>query len=125
MVKVGKKHLLSLGEIFQFLIERGHSLNDLTHTYTIDQVYLFYEKAKKIEMDNHRMMAIIFGKAVYCMSPSYSKKEASTKSNEWKTFMDKLDFDKITKPKDVGRMLSMAGIPIINNPKKKKQGAEQ
>jgi len=71
------------------------------------------------------MMAIIFGKAVYCMSPSYSKKEASTKSNEWKAFMDKLDFDKITKPKNVGRMLSMAGIPIINNPKKKKQGAEQ
>ena len=70
------------------------------------------------------MLAVIFGKAVYCMSPSYSKQEASTKSNEWRTFINKLDFEKLTKPKNIGRMFSMAGIPIIN-PKKKKQGAEQ
>lgn len=32
-------------EAFEFLISRGHGLEDLRKTYTIDQVWLFYEAA--------------------------------------------------------------------------------
>ena len=65
------------------------------------------------------MFAVILGKALYCMSPSYSKTDAARKSRDWKDFMDKLDFEKLTKPKDIGRMFQVAGIPIISPSNKK------
>lgn len=108
-------------------MQRGHSFYDLAHTYTVDQVYLFYEKAKKIELDEHKMRAIILGKSLYCMSPSYAKKDASKKSREWTEFINKLDYDYLTKPKDITKMFQAAGIPIIDPKKlkKKKKGAEK
>jgi len=99
------------------LIEKGHSLNDILYVYTIEQVYLLYEKAKKIELDNNKMLAIILGKSLYCMSPSYTQQEASRKNREWNSFINKLDFEILTKPKDIKQMFASAGIPIIK-PKK-------
>ncbi len=107
-----------MAEIFQTLVEVGHDIHRIRDEYTIDQVYLFYEKTKKLEMERNRMNAIIFAKAVYCMSSSDNQQAANAKNRDWKQFMDALDFDKLTKPKDLKKSFAIAGIPIIT-PKKK------
>ncbi len=107
-----------MAEIFHTLVDAGHNIHRIRDEYTVDQVYLFYEKAKKLEMERNRMNAIIFAKAVYCMSPSETQQSANAKSRDWKQFMNALDFEKLTKPKDLRKSFAIAGIPMIN-PKKK------
>jgi hypothetical protein len=115
-----------LGEIFQTLVTYGHSLEAIKNEYSVNQVYLFYEKCKKREIEAQRDIAITVFNAALCTSPSYSTKSAHDKQRQWNKFMDSLDWDKIAekgKKKTIGDMKKLfAGlginIPIIESNKK-------
>jgi hypothetical protein len=73
----------------------GTSLQDLKHNYTIDQIYLFFEKCKKEELASQKMDAIILANALVYTSPSMSTTDSSKKRRAWNKFMDSLTWNKI------------------------------
>ena len=77
------------------LIENGHRIEDIKYNYTVDQVYKFYEMCKKAEYDYYKMMAIVKYNAIACGSIPDSQKAASAQKKHWKSFIDKLDWDKL------------------------------
>lgn len=48
---------MSLGRAFEFLISRGHRLDDLLEGYTIDQFFLFLRSADKNVKDDRLDLA--------------------------------------------------------------------
>lgn len=110
-----KKETLTLGGIFNKLVSCGHSIQDLKYNYTIDQVYLFYEKCEKEEMNRDKMEAIVLSECMYYTSPSYSQQDVSRKKQSWTRFMKSLSWeDTIEKKKDPLKMFVDAGIPIMD-----------
>lgn len=113
-----------MGEIFQTLISHGHDFNKLKYEYTIDQVYLFYEKCKKRELDQQKLDAITLVNSVSYANPSHDQASARRKQQDWKRFINSLEWeDKPEKRQTVGdvkKMFSGLGIPIpmIKNKKK-------
>jgi len=80
---------------------------------------MFYEKVKKIDMDKDKMSAIILVNALTYTGQSYSKKDANSRSSQWKKFMKSLDFEKLKekteKPKfkKVIGIFGSIGVPIV------------
>lgn len=63
--------------------------------FTIDQIYLFYEKCRKDELDKQRTNAIILAQSFIFATPAYDKSDARKKSQNWKKFLESLDWDKL------------------------------
>lgn len=104
------------------MISAGHNPYDIKQTYSVDQVYLYYEKCKKSEMENRFFSALIAGQAAVYGSPAYDQSGANKKSQHWKKFIDSFDWEKVLekrkKTKEASRnpigMFQAAGIPILN-----------
>lgn len=79
--------------MFQTLINHGHNVDDIKNNYTISQVYLYYEKTKKIELDQTRMNAIVFANCLMGTSSSNDASEARKKSTAFQKFMDSISWD--------------------------------
>lgn len=123
---------ITKGEIFQFLISNGHELENLKYKYTIQQVWLFYEKGKKLQLDNYKQIAHIMGQSSILSIPVDSQKSAKEKQKSWSTFLDTLTWEKFDK-KDVknrtkeekvksntaglNSLLSLGSIPTVGMPK--------
>lgn len=100
----------------------GGSIEDLKYNYTVDQIYLFYEKSKRVELSRDRMNAIVMAQSMFYASPSYDRSGAHKKQKAWEKFLDSLDFDAIeekSKPtvNSFVKMFQSAGVPI-KGPKK-------
>ena len=98
--------------MFSVLLENGigKSLEDLTINYTVDQVYLFYEKRNKIQLDSYKMSAVIAAQALIYASPSYSQGDSSKKQQQWKKFMDSLEWERIEAKNSQGPNDSLKGL---------------
>ena len=109
-----------MAEIFCLLLQNniGNDLNDLKYNFTIDQIYLFFEKVKKIEIGNNKMDAIILANALTYTGQCYSRKDLNNRHKTWQRFMNSLDWDRLTekskKPemKKLINVFSGFGIPI-------------
>ena len=103
----------------------GNNINDLVYNYTINQIYLFFEKVKKQEMDRDKMDAIILSNALVYASPSYSTADNQKKRVMWKKFMDSLDWETLQQKskkkttREVKNVFGALGIPVQNIRKKK------
>jgi len=62
-----------LGEVIQQLVECGHSYYDIIETYTLDQLWLFFEKAMIIKRKTEYELGMIFAN---CMALPLGGKEA-------------------------------------------------
>lgn len=109
------------------MITNGHDLDDLKYRYTIEQVYLFFEKCKKINLDNTRVDALTIANAINYASPRFSdnNKDFNSRKKSWSDFMDSLDWGKLEQRgrktiKDFSNMFKNAGIPIKGKDKTKK-----
>jgi len=103
------------------LVSNGHPLDDVKNRYTIDQVYLFFEKCKKMMLEQDRMNAIVTARSMMYSSPYVDKKD---RERSWKEFMDSLNWDnlhKAAKEKKKGTAIltnfKALGIPIMGMPK--------
>ena len=111
---------LTLADIFFTLLQTGvgKSLDDLKYNYTIDQIYLLYEKSRKYEIDSWRMQTVILVESLVATHPKGDKNDARQANIRFKKFMDSLDWDKIINKKDkmskkeVKGAFSRAFIPI-------------
>jgi len=94
---------------------------------------LFYEKVKKEELDNQRRTAIILAQSFMFATPAQDKNSARSKSNNWKKFLDSLDWDKMINKNKSGNsvkgmkgrnfnvMLAGLGVPIQVIPAKEEK----
>ncbi len=93
-------------------------LEELKYKFSIDQIYLFYEKVKKVEMEQNRMDAIILANALTYTGQCYSKKDLNNRNKQWNAFMKSLSWKRLEernkKPefKKVVNLFSGLGIPI-------------
>lgn len=103
-------------------MSNGHRLDDIKYLYTIDQVYLFVEKCRKIEMDTQKINALSLVHSISYASPRFSddKKIAGQRRKTWNNFIDSLTWEKVTRKakKTVGDFTNMfknAGVVIKNS----------
>lgn len=93
----------------------GLSIEKLKYDFTIDQVYLLYEKCKRQELDSQKSDAITLAQAMAYTSPYADRTKAQ---NAWNRFMDSLSWENLkkkSKKQTLGGIKSMfasAGIPI-------------
>ena len=85
----------------------------------MDQIYLFYEKLKKEELDNQRSEAVTLSNALIYASPSHEQSDARKKQQSWNKFMDSLTWDKLKTEKKVKTVkdvkqgfFNIPGLPI-------------
>ncbi len=83
--------------MFQVLIGAGHELNAIKFNYTISQVYLFFEKIKKIDLDRNQMDAVILSNCMMYTTPSGDATEARNKTRDFQKFMDSLNWKTFVK----------------------------
>ena len=98
-------------------------MDSVKNDFTIDQVYLFYEKSKIKELEYYRMMAIVSAQALIYTSPVYDKKEIPRKRKTWREFMDSLSVNteaKKQKKKSPSQLFSLFGKVGMKVPDKKK-----
>ena len=57
------------------------------------QVYLYFEKCKKIDLDRDKMNAVVFANCLMGTSTSNDASEARKKSTAFSEFMDSLSWD--------------------------------
>lgn len=101
------------------------SLDEIKYNLTIDQVYLFYEKCLKSEIENRKSEAITLANALIYTSPSHDTTSHIKKQRMWNSFINALDWDKITKePKapDPDALISAFGVFGVPPTKKPKGG---
>ena len=90
----------------------------MKYNYTIDQIYLFYEKSAKNRIDNNRFQAILLSNALLYTSPSYDRRDSYKKQQMWTRFLDSLDWEKIMErnkkksKKELIRVFNSLGIPL-------------
>lgn len=98
----------------------------------MDQVYLYFEKCMKSELEQQRKDAITLANALVYTTPVSDKSDLRKKERSWKSFIDSLDVDKIKSKKekkqtigDVKKMFGALGmnVPMIA-PKKDSKGDE-
>jgi len=78
--------------VFQVLVKNGHNIEDVRNNYTMDQVYLFFEKCKKMDLDRDKMNAIVFANCLLGTSTSNDVSEARKKSTAFSEFMETLSW---------------------------------
>ena len=95
------------------MIESGiaKSIDQLKWEFSIDQVYMFYEKLKHKELDNRKHEAICLANALVYASPTYDRSSAHKKQRMWERYVKSLDWDTVTKANKptVGSLLKMFG----------------
>ena len=101
------------------MVKYGHNVEDVLHKYTIDQVWWFFADIAEIDIDEKRFEAIIMANAAIVATPAETKTQASTKTRNWKKFIDSLDSKKLKKklrksPMDI--LSKVTEVPIINIP---------
>lgn len=100
------------------------SISDIKDNFTIDQVYLMYEKCVKEELDKRKLEAIIIANATSYSSPAYSKEGARSKQKMWQKFIDSLDWNRLVSirkkqsPENVEKVFK--GLKVIPIAKGKK-----
>ena len=75
------------------MVDGGHRIEDVKYNYSIAQVYLYFEKAKKLSMEKDRMNAIVFANCLLGTSDSDNASEARRKNLAFSQFMDSLSWD--------------------------------
>jgi len=107
-----------MGEIFNTLIAYGHSIDDIKWKYTIDQVYFFFEKCKKMELDSLRENAMVTANSMLLSTPVYDKRDVSKRRMAWEKFIQTLTWGSLEKKahkKTVGdfkNMFSRVGLKV-------------
>jgi len=69
-----------LGEVITYLIEHNHTLDDIYNKYTLDQVWLFYEKSVIIGKKKQYEETVAFA---HCMGLPLGGKEAVQAFNKF------------------------------------------
>jgi len=114
--KENKTSDITLGDIFSMLISNniGNSLEDLKSNYTIDQIYMFYEKCKRNELSEQKRNAITLAHALVYASPSHDRNSSRKKQTMWDKYINSLEPRKKEKPSHKGLInaFRMMGIPI-------------
>jgi len=120
-----KKTTMSIGELFHKLLSYNvDTLDNIRYKLTIDQVYLFYEKCIKEDIDNQKIDAITMANALNYSSPSHSRGDLNKKTQAWNRFMDALTWDKIkakskkSDPQTLSNIFGALGVPSTNPIKK-------
>ncbi len=119
-----------MGELFQVLIANGHNFHALRYEYSMSQVYLFFEKIKKIELNRNYMDAVVFANCLVYATPANDASEARNKNRSFKQFMDGLDWDRFVEKAEeklepataehtLKRLFGGVGIIPIRNKSKK------
>lgn len=96
----------------------GDSISDLKWNYSVEQVYLLYEKCKKQEMDTAKLNAITLVNSMIFTSPYQDKNSSRKVQRMWKQFMDSLTWDKVSGKKTLASAKSLktafsrAKIPV-------------
>lgn len=116
---------LTVFDLFHKLLSYniGNSLYDLKYNYTIDQIYLLYEKCIKEDLEGYKMQATIMANSLVYTSPNQTKKGRNQVQIMWKKFMDSLTWNKIKegkKPKSPRSILSAFAQAGVSVKKKKK-----
>lgn len=62
-----------MGEVIEQLIESGHNYDDIIDKYTLDQLWLFFEKSVIIKRKTEYELGVIFA---HCMALPLGGKEA-------------------------------------------------
>ena len=99
----------------------GKSIDDLKWGYTIDQLYLLYEKCKKKEMEDTKVTAITLAQALIFTSQSESKSRANKKKKAWNNFIDSLSIEskkdlKVKKSKkEIKNVFAMLGRALSDS----------
>jgi hypothetical protein len=90
-------------------VEYGHDLYKIKNDYTIDQVYLFYDKCRKLYYDEKKLDAYIALQSAVYAAPAYSKSDVSKKKRNWENFIKTLDYGSIVgkSNKTVGNLKSL------------------
>jgi hypothetical protein len=83
------------------------SLEELKWKYTIDQVYLLYERCIRRSMEQDKMQAIILANTMSYVSPHKDKQGAAKSEKLWRKFLDTLDW---TKQRDKKKVQSKDNI---------------
>ena len=106
----------------------ARSIDEIKYDFTMDQVYLMYEKCVKKDLSDKRHHAIALANALVYTSPYKDKSGASKSERTWKQFLDSMDYKKLVgipeEEKKEGKSLardlsSMFGLPV-----KKRKGRE-
>jgi len=88
---------MSIAEVMQVLVEHGHSIDNIKNGYTIAQVYLFFEKIRKRELDDYRMNAMVLTNCLIYSNPTSEQGTARKKAQMFQQFMDSLNWGRLTK----------------------------
>lgn len=111
-------------------MSNGHNIKDVKYEYSISQVYLFFEKIRKMDLDKEKMNAIILANCLMYSQPASDASSARKKNRAFQQFMDSLNWNKLvtkykerTKPKTAENVLkSLFGgvglVPLRNKSKK-------
>lgn len=95
----------------------GSSIEDLKYNYTIDQIYLFYEKCVRDELDDYKMQAQLMVNSLTYTSPNIDPKRRNSVQRNWQRFIDALTWDKIKNkrkkqsPQSIMKAFNLAGVP--------------
>lgn len=108
------------------LLSQGiaQSLNELKYEFTVDQVFMFFEKYTKRRLNLQRDLSVSIAHAVsYASIPPMGADRSymNSKQRTWDKYLRSLDLDSKAQQKDIRSVksaLTGAGIPI----KVKKKG---
>lgn len=109
-----------MGEVITYLVEHSHPLNDIYNTYTIDQLWLFYEKSIIIKRKQQYEETIAFA---HCVPLALGGKEAAKGLNDFLKSLLPEEFRKAVYQADrqeklkkarPDRLLQKLGIPTMN-----------
>ena len=78
------------------------------------QIYLLYEKLKKVKMGDTRILANLVYVSTSCSSPAYSNKGATDKKRAWENYMNSLDWDFITDKKSSNLINTLKQLGVKN-----------
>jgi len=90
----------------------------------MDQVYFFYEKCRKKELEEEKLSALTLANSLIYVSPSDSKSGARKKQSIWDKFIDSLTWGKIEErgkkktTEDYKNIFGSLGV-LVRNQKKK------
>jgi hypothetical protein len=106
---------VSIGEIFTFLIARGHTLHDLKNVYTIRQINLFYKYAMSDDLHNTRLQTHgVFTAMQAVIGSAFGGKNVGTKSFQtYRDFLDSLDLNMLQAKKEKERRIASNPMGLL------------
>lgn len=100
------------------MVSNNHNIYDVRNEYTIDQVYLYYEKCIKAELQDYKQQAIITANAMVYASPASDKNSLSKKQRAWESFINSFDLTESTEDEPKLKKGSFFGKNIMIKTKK-------